>query len=195
MFLRSTLPLQYRVLKKSEHMSDFSTLPSTLSLIGMPGAGKSTIGVLLAKQTGHRFVDTDIDIQATAGASLQDILEQQGYQALRKLEERVLLTVAIDNAIISTGGSVIYSQASMERLHASGPVIYLETPLEILEQRIASAPPRGIASDSTQSFADIYAERVPLYERHADITITSSANSPDEIARLIVEQLRTGIKR
>lgn len=172
-------------------MTDLSTLPSTINLIGMPGAGKSTVGVLLAKQSGHRFVDTDIDIQARTGTTLQDILEQQGFQALRDVEEAVLLSVDIDNAIVSTGGSVVYSDASMQRLRRAGPIIYLNVPLAILQERVDNAPPRGIASDTAQTFADVFAERTPLYQRYADITLNTHGLTPDAIAEkifYIVEQ-------
>ncbi|PIE37294.1 MAG: shikimate kinase [Gammaproteobacteria bacterium] len=166
-------------------MTDLSTLPSTINLIGMPGAGKSTIGVLLAKQSGHRFVDTDIDIQARTGTTLQDILEERGFQALRDVEEEVLLSVDIDNAIVSTGGSVVYSDASMQRLRRAGPVVYLNVPLTVLQERVDNAPPRGIASDTAQTFAEVFAERTPLYQRYADITINTQGLSPDAIANRI----------
>ena len=162
----------------------------TISLIGMPGAGKSTVGVLLAKQAGLRFVDTDLDIQVRAGATLQEILDQHGYRHLRQLEEQVLLDVSLDHALISTGGSVVYSAATMRRLKSAGPVVYLQARLTTLERRIAGAPPRGIASDNAQGFADVYAERTPLYEQYADFSVPVDTDNAEAIATAILAALQ-----
>ncbi|PLW70772.1 shikimate kinase [Pseudohalioglobus lutimaris] len=161
----------------------------TISLVGMPGAGKSTVGVLLAKLTRLRFVDTDLDIQVRAGATLQEILDQYGYRHLRQLEEQVLLTIPLDHALISTGGSVVYSAASMQRLKAAGPVVYLRASLSTLEQRIAGAPLRGIASDTAQSFESVYAERTPLYEKYADLTVGADTGTAETVAMGILSEL------
>jgi shikimate kinase len=167
-----------------------SNLPSTISLIGMPGAGKSTVGVILAKLTGMNFVDTDLDIQVREQATLQDILEGQGYQQLRAIEEEVLLSISLNHAIISTGGSVVYSEAAIQRLHAAGPLVYLEADLPTLEQRVAAAPLRGIASEASQTYAQVFAERTPLYQRHADLTVSAARGSADEVAARILQGLR-----
>ena len=166
-------------------MAGTDTRPGTISLIGMPGAGKSTVGVVLAKLCGLAFVDTDLAIQSHAGATLQDILEREGYLHLREIEEGILLSVALENAVIATGGSVVYSEVAMRRLRSAGPVVYLSADLETLERRVAAAPLRGIASDAGSSFADIFAERTPLYQRHADITVDATAGSADTVAALI----------
>jgi shikimate kinase len=162
------------------------TRHDTISLIGMPGAGKSTVGVLLAKLSGLRFRDTDIDIQVREDATLQEIIERHGHLRLREIEEQVLLQVPLEAAVISTGGSVVYSAAIMARLARAGPVVYLEVDLATLQQRVAAAPLRGIACDPGQNFADVYAERVPLYRRYADVTIDAGAGSPDAIAARIL---------
>ncbi|TGD72995.1 shikimate kinase [Mangrovimicrobium sediminis] len=163
----------------------------SISLIGMPGAGKSSVGVLLAKLTGLRFLDTDLDIQVREGASLEDILQGRGYRYLRQVEEAVLLEIDLNQAVIATGGSVVYSEAAMARLHALGPVVYLRADLDTLEARVASAPPRGIANDTGQGYAEVFAERTPLYERHADLTVTVDAASgqPEDVAARIVQLL------
>jgi len=163
--------------------------PDTISLIGMPGAGKSTTGVLLAKLCGLRFVDTDLDIQVHAGATLQQILERDGHLQLRTLEQEVLLGVDLAGAVIATGGSVPYSDAAMQRLKTAGPVIYLEADLATLERRVAAAPLRGIASDSDQSFADIFAERTPLYRQYSDLCVDAAGDSPEAVAATIVHWL------
>lgn len=165
------------------------TVPVTISLIGMPGAGKSTVGVILAKLTGLRFVDTDLDIQVREHATLQEIIEQHGYLHLRAVEEEVLLSIDLDQAIISTGGSVVYSEACMRRLQEAGPVVYLSADLATLERRVAVAPLRGIASDTGQSFAEVYAERTPLYRRYAGITVDATAGCAEVVAGDILGQL------
>lgn len=164
---------------------------NTVSLIGMPGAGKSTVGVILAKLAGLRFVDTDLDIQVREDATLHQILEAHGYLRLRQIEEEVLLDLPLDHALISTGGSVVYSENAMARLKAAGPVVYIDVDLPTLEQRVLATPHRGIASDSAQGFAEVFAERTPLYLRYADIRIAAGDNTADQLAALILEQLPT----
>jgi shikimate kinase len=155
----------------------------------MPGAGKSTIGVLLAKLSGLRFVDTDLDIQVRARATLQQILEREGYQRLRALEQEVLLAIDLEGAIIATGGSVVYSGAAMLRLKAAGPVVYLEADLDTLQRRVAAAPLRGIACAGDQDFADIFAERTPLYRHYADFTVDAGDGFPETVAATILQRL------
>lgn len=162
---------------------------NTISLIGMPGAGKSSVGVLLAKLTGLRFIDTDLDIQVREEATLQEIVDHRGHQYLRHVEEEVLLDIALDHALVSTGGSVVYSPAIMRRLKALGPVVYLQADLATLQARVAAAPPRGIASAANHSFADVYAERTPLYENYADYTVDADAGTPEQVALAILETL------
>jgi shikimate kinase len=161
---------------------------TTISLIGMPGAGKSTIGVLLAKYLGMRFTDTDLDIQVRAGATLQHLLEREGYQRLRALEQEVLLDIALSGAVIATGGSAVYSEAAMHRLRTAGPVVYLEVDFDTLQGRVAAAPLRGIACPAGQDFAAICAERAPLYRRYCDVTV-NGAGTPERVAAAILREL------
>ena len=181
----SPLPHNGAPATRNKHVSPFNTI----SLVGMPGAGKSTVGVLLAKLTGQRFVDTDLDIQVQEEATLQEILEARGHEYLRQVEEQVLLELDLDHALVSTGGSAVYSQPVMARLKQLGPVIYLSADLATLEARVAAAPPRGIASDGAQSFADVYAERTPLYQKYADHTVDACAGTPEQVALRILELL------
>lgn len=167
-----------------------TNLPGTISLVGMPGAGKSTVGVLLAKMMGLGFCDTDLDIQLHKRATLQEILEREGHLSLRAIEEKVLLEIPLDHSIISTGGSVVYSRSAMQRLSGAGPVVYLQTDFVTLEKRVCATPDRGIASSAEQSFADIYAERIPLYEQYADITIDTTDATAEEVAKSVLEKLR-----
>ena len=168
------------------------TLPDkhcTISLIGMPGCGKSSVGVLLAKLTGLRFIDSDLDIQRREGATLQQIIERSDYHYLRRVEEQVLLDLALDDAVLATGGSAVYSAAAMQRLAAAGPLVYIEVQPELLRERIRRAPPRGIAGDPAQSFADMFAERTALYRRHATLTLDAGRDTPEDIALRIQRRL------
>ena len=162
---------------------------TTISLIGMPGAGKSTIGVVLAKLSGLRFVDTDLDIQVAIGATLQQILDSKGHLYLRSVEQEVVLGVALEDAIIATGGSVVYSEAVMEKLKTAGPVVYLEADLASLQQRVAAAPLRGIACAAGESFADIFTQRTPLYKHYADLVVDATAGTPETVATTILQAL------
>jgi shikimate kinase len=162
---------------------------STVSLIGMPGAGKSTAGVLLAKQLGLNFIDSDLIIQVRHGATLQHILRQQGHLALRQLEEEVLLDIPLQSTLVATGGSAVYSETAMQRLRRSGPVIFIDVPLEILARRIDDEDSRGIARDPGQDFASVYLERQPLYQHYADTTIAGDRQSAEATARILAAQL------
>ena len=154
----------------------------TISLIGMPGAGKSTVGVLLAKIAGIGFVDADIEIQCRAKAALQDILDAQGYERLRGIEAAVIGQTRLEGNVIATGGSAVYSDVVMARLGAAGPVVYLEVDLPTLEARIGGQTDRGIASPPGQDLAQIYAERTRLYERYADLVVNCNGRDPQAIA-------------
>lgn len=162
---------------------------SNLVLIGMPGSGKSTIGVILAKRMSHHFVDTDLVIQNVEGRSLQDILDQEGYLALRETESRVLQGLDLDNHVISTGGSAVYSDAAMQHLKRKGICIYLDVSVETLRARITDYDTRGIAKRPDQSFADLFEERTRLYRRYADITIKADALNQDEVCSAILAAL------
>lgn len=164
--------------------------PDTISLIGMPGAGKSTVGVLLAKLAGLHFRDTDLDIQIHAGATLQEILERDGHLRLRQMEQEVLMDIPLEQSVISTGGSVVYSELIMQRLCQAGPVVYLEADADTLAQRIAVAPLRGMACGPEMSFTDLFNERTPLYQRYAHYTVSSVHGGADEVAANILGLLR-----
>lgn len=170
-------------------MSSSCGTPGTISLIGMPGAGKSTVGVILAKVGGLRFVDTDLEIQQREHATLQQIIEERGYLHLRAIEQEILLETDLDNAVISTGGSVVYSARAMQRLRAAGPVVYLEVDLATLQRRVAAAPLRGIASPSQHTYAEVYAERTPLYRQYADVTVDAGMACADSVAAAILQRV------
>ena len=165
--------------------------PSRISLIGMPGSGKSTIGVLLAKRIGLAFVDTDILIQEQEQATLAEIIARSSPFILREIEEQVLLDMPITDSVISTGGSVVYSPAIMARLSAASTVVYLRAQLETVEYRISLAPDRGIASPGNHTLEDVYNERVPLYEQYSDLVIDVDHDTPESITGQIISQLDT----
>ena len=160
-----------------------------VSLIGFPGSGKSTVGVLLAKRLGTAFVDTDILIQTQENATLAEIIARSDHHRLREIEEQVLLGMPISTGVISTGGSVVYSEKIMKRLAAETTVVYLEATLETVNYRISLAPDRGIASGKDQTLADIYRERIPLYQRWAEIRVSVDTDSPETIVSDILKKL------
>ena len=160
-----------------------------VSLIGMPGSGKSTVGVLLAKRLGLAFVDTDLLIQAQEQATLAEIIAAKGHEALRVIEEQVLLEMDIGASVISTGGSVVYSEAIMNRLSNASTVVYLRSQLATVEYRISLAPDRGIASPGNHTPEDVYNERVPLYERYAAIAVDVDREPPETISGHIAKAL------
>ena len=155
-------------------------------LIGMPGAGKSTVGVLVAKHLGLGFVDTDILIQERAGRRLQQILDEAGYRELRRLEEEAILALHAGGAVIATGGSAVYSERAMRHLGALGRIVYLKAGCGLLAARIDDYERRGIANPGGQRFEEIYLERTPLYERYADAVVAVDGLSHEEVARAVM---------
>jgi len=164
---------------------------SNIVLIGMPGAGKSTVGVLLAKELTMYFVDTDILIQTKHGDSLQDILNNKGYLELRKVEEEVICSLTCQNHIIATGGSAVYSSAAMEHLGENSLFVFLEVELSEIKKRVTNFDSRGIAMKDGQTFDDLFLERGPLYQKYANIIIDCKEKNQDQITREICEIIRT----
>ncbi len=158
----------------------------SLILVGMPGAGKSTIGLLLAKELALGFVDTDILIQVREGKALDEILHSNDYLTLRRIEEDVLLGNDFSEQVVATGGSAIYSEKGMEHLRRYGRIVFLDVPLEVVRGRLHNFATRGIASEPGQSLEDVYEERVPLYKRWADITVPCGERSQDEVVAEII---------
>jgi shikimate kinase len=152
----------------------------------MPGAGKSTVGVLVAKHLGLGFVDTDLLIQERAGRRLQEILAGAGYRELRRLEEEAILSLEDRGAVIATGGSSVYSERAMRHLGETGVIVYLKAGLELLVARIDDYDRRGIANPADQSFEEINRERAPLYERYADVVVEVDGLTHKEAARAVM---------
>lgn len=155
----------------------------------MPGSGKSTAGIILAKLTAKNFIDTDILIQLREGRSLQDIVDSDGPMALRRVEEEVILAVNCRNHVIATGGSAAYSPAAMCHLKQDGVVVFLDATIDTLTSRIRNYATRGLARRPDQSFADLFHERLALYHQYADITISNNTLSQEDVCVEILNQL------
>lgn len=140
-------------------------------LIGMPGAGKSTIGVLLAKSLLMSFVDTDLVIQNRCSMSLCDIIEKEGTDAFIKIENDVICSCNFKNSVVATGGSAVYGKEAMKKLKEESTVVYLKLPVEEIEKRIKNIQTRGVAMKKGTTLKDLYEERRALYEKYADITV------------------------
>lgn len=145
---------------------------SNIVLIGMPGAGKSTIGVILAKAAGLEFTDTDLLIQSRTGRRLQEIIDNDGIDAFLKTESDVISALSLENSVIATGGSAVLSKPAMENLKTNGTVVYLFTPLEEIKRRVDNITTRGIAMNKGETLESVYNKRLPLYQKYADITVT-----------------------
>jgi shikimate kinase len=161
-----------------------------ISLIGMPGCGKSTVGAQLARQLDLKLVDTDGLIEAQEQQTLQQIMDGRGNAMFRAIEEQVLTNMPLFPSVISTGGSVVYSDKIMGRLRAASTVVYLRARYETIEHRVSLAPHRGIAAEGTQTLRDIFDERIPLYERFSELTVDCDDITPQAVAEAIVAQLQ-----
>ena len=157
-------------------------MKTNLTLIGMPGAGKSTVGIILAKEMAFGFIDTDILIQINQQKSLQQIIDESGHLNLRDIEEKEILKLNIQKHIIATGGSVVYSPKSMTLLEKISRIVFLKVSMEELKRRIHNYETRGIAKAPTQTFMELFEERQQLYEKYAEITITCDPLNQDQIA-------------
>jgi shikimate kinase len=162
-----------------------------LVLIGMPGAGKSTMGVILAKTLGRNFIDTDIVAQETSGRLLQDIIDEEGTGAFLESEEKTILSLHAHHAVIATGGSVVFSERAIEHLKEDGVVIYLKISCEEMLRRLGTITTRGIVLFAGQDLREMYNQRVPLYEQYADITIDCSCVDVEKCIGKIMDTLRT----
>lgn len=157
----------------------------------MPGCGKSTAGVLLAKTLGYSFLDTDLLLQQKAGKKLYEIIRDDGMEAFLQLENETVASLGdLDKTVIATGGSVVLGEAAMARLKSLGKIVYLQLPLAQIEHRVSNIKTRGIAMGPGEGLADVYAHRVPLYERYADVTVSaqdfSLEETVNEITRTVI---------
>lgn len=158
-------------------------------LIGMPGVGKSTVGVLLAKALGLDFVDTDLIIQRREGRTLQNIIDTDGLAHFIATEDRIVSEVSAPQSVIATGGSVVFGERAMRALSAQGRVVYLRAGFDTISGRISDITTRGVAMSPGQNLRDVYDERCPLYEKYADITVDVDCGSIEQTVSALVAAL------
>jgi shikimate kinase len=159
----------------------------------MPGAGKSTVGVVLAKHTSRDFVDTDVLIQTSERRPLQEIVDEDGHVALREIEERILLSLDLTHHVIATGGSAAYSGEAMRHLKKRGIVVFLHVPFAEILERVRDFATRGIARAPEQSFADLFEERYVLYKKYADLTIACEGLNQEQVSQTICRRMGTDV--
>lgn len=162
-------------------------MKDNIVLIGMPGVGKSTVGVVLAKVMGYQFVDADLVIQEKEGKLLCEIIEEVGTEGFIEVENRINSGIEARHAIIATGGSVVYGKEAMEHLKEIGTVVYLKLPFEELNHRLSDIKGRGVVLKNGQTLLDLYEERVPLYEKYADITVDEYQLNVEQTIEKIME--------
>ena len=160
-----------------------------ITLIGLPSSGKSTLGVLLAKALGYRFVDADLVIQERMGKLLHEIIAESGAEEFIKIENEINQTIAGDKLIIATGGSAVYGDEAMEHFKSLGRVVYIRIPFEALKKRLGDYSHRGVVIREGKTLRDMYDERIPLYEKYADITVDST-DTMYETVRILTDAVK-----
>lgn len=158
-------------------------------LIGMPGAGKSTIGVLLAKSKLMNFVDTDLIIQNKYGKSLCELINEHGTDSFIEIENDVIVSQNFSNSVIATGGSAVFGNEAMKKLKENGTVVYLKLPVEVIKSRISNIKTRGVVMHDGETLDDLYKERCGLYEKYADITLDCAELTAEQCVEKLVEIL------
>ena len=164
-------------------------MKDNIVLIGMPGGGKSTVGVILAKMIGYQFTDADLLIQKQEGKLLHEIIAEKGTDGFIEIEERVNASIEASHTIIATGGSVVYGKKAMEHLSCIGTVVYLKVPYDTLEKRLEDIKGRGVVLKEGQTLRTLYDERTPLYEKYADIEISEDGLNVEQTVEKLLERL------
>ena len=162
---------------------------NNIVLIGMPGVGKSTIGVILAKVLGYQFLDADLIIQQKEGKLLKEIIAEVGTEGFIEVENRINASIECSKTIIATGGSVVYGKEAMEHLKEIGTVVYLEVPFSIIEKRLSDIKGRGVVLKNGQTLYDLYMERTPLYEKYADLCVCEDGLDVEQTVELLIEKM------
>ena len=158
-------------------------------LIGMPGAGKSTVGVLLAKRLGYNFVDTDLLLQSQQRGRLQEIIARAGMERFKELEADTLCSLAATHSVVATGGSAVYSARAMDLLRTLGHLVFIDIPLAELQSRVHDMDTRGLVIGPGESYEQLYRERQPLYEKYAEVTIAGAGMTVEAVAAAIEQQV------
>lgn len=159
-------------------------------LIGMAGAGKSTTGVVVAKILAMDFLDGDLVIQKKTGRTLQDIIDKEGNAAFRKIEEEVLCGIQVENTVIAPGGSAIYYPSVFDHFKKNGKVVFLHVPFDEIQRRLSNLATRGVTLEDGQTIEDLYYQRLPLYQKYADITIDTAGLTLEETVAKIIESIK-----
>lgn len=159
-------------------------------LIGMPASGKSTVGVILAKTLGVGFIDTDLVIQQREGRLLQDIIDSDGLDKFLEVEENAILSLDCENCVISTGGSAVFGERAMEKLKKDSVTVFIDVSPDALKKRLSNIKTRGIAAKSGESVENILKQRLPLYKKYADFTISTENENVESSVEKIVSLLK-----
>ena len=165
-------------------------MKNNITLIGMPGSGKSTVGVVLAKRLGRRFVDSDLVIQDRHGKLLHELITEYGVEGFWKIESDVNASLNLENSIIATGGSACYEPEGMQHLREISTVVYLKLPYEEVEKRLGDLSARGVTLQPGQTLRDLYDERTPLYEKYADLIIDCNGKMLRDVVAEIAEKYK-----
>lgn len=158
-------------------------------MIGMPGAGKSTIGVILAKELGYHFIDSDLVIQEREGKLLREIIASEGLERFKEIENQANYEIEATNSVIATGGSIIYGKEAMERFHERDIVVYLKLSYKSISKRIGDPKKRGVVLKENQTLKDLYDERCPLYEKYAHITVDADDLGVGEVMHAVKDKV------
>lgn len=170
-------------------------MKNNIVLIGMPGVGKSTLGVILAKVLGYSFCDTDLVIQEATGKLLKDIIKENGVDGFVETENRIISKMFFSRSIVATGGSAVYGSEAMANLKSLGTVVYLKQSFKILSARLSDIKGRGVVLRDGQTLFELYEERIPLYERYADITVELGGGTVEENVEKVlssIEEFKNG---
>ena len=159
-------------------------------LIGMPGSGKTTVGTYLSEFMGYGYIDSDSVIVAREGMRLPEIIEKKGTEAFLDIEAKVNSEICASRCVIATGGSVIYREYALEALKKIGKVVYLQLSYEEIDRRLGDLKARGVALKEGYTLRDLYNERVPLYEKYADVVVCLDGLTVEESARAVEEAIR-----
>ena len=165
-------------------------MKKNLIFIGMPAVGKSTVGIVVAKRLGMQFIDTDLLIQEQEGKLLREIIAEAGEEGFLKIENRVNASVKAENSVISPGGSVIYCKEAMEHFKRTGIIVYLKVSYQTIKKRIHNPKKRGVVLREGQTFRDLYNERVPYFEKYADITVSEEGCRIEETIENVLKAVK-----
>lgn len=165
-------------------------MENNIVLIGMPGVGKSTVGVILAKVLGYQFLDADLVIQQQEGKLLKEIIAEVGTEGFIEVENRVNAGIECSKTIIATGGSVVYGKEAMAHLKEIGTVVYLEVPYATIEKRLSDIKGRGVVLKKGQTLYELYMERAPLYEKYADLCVCEDGLDVEQTVELLIDKMQ-----